>query len=148
VKIATALETLETMEVSTKSSEKFICRFPIGIIGFPHSTNFELLHDPRFFPFMKLRSLEEPGLEFAIIDPWIVKKDYCVEITDADLETLRAKESCELMIFSIITLYPEQASYSLNLAAPVIINIVNKTAIQIIVEDSSMQIRYFVELGD
>jgi len=127
---------------------EFELRFYGDIIGFPHSLKYRLCSDSRIFPFFRLKSLDEPGLEFALIDPWIVKDDYVIEISDTNLESLELKNTRDLMVFSIVTLITGESSISLNLAAPIIINSRNGRGFQIILEDSSLPIRYSVKYGE
>lgn len=127
---------------------EFELRFRGEIIGFPLSVNYRLYSDSRIYPFFKMESLDEPKLEFAVIDPWTVKEDYVIKISDTYLESLELNDTRDLMVFSIVTLIPGKSSMSLNLAAPVIINSRSGRGFQIILEDSSLPIRYSVRFGE
>ncbi|MCD4786544.1 MAG: flagellar assembly protein FliW [Candidatus Eremiobacteraeota bacterium] len=128
--------------------KEFELRFMGEIIGFPQSVSYKLCSDSRIYPFFKLISLDEPGLEFTVTDPWTVKEDYSIEIPDTYLESLELNDSRDLMVLAIVTLIPGKSSMSLNLAAPVIINSRSGRGFQIILEDSSLPIRYSVKFGE
>lgn len=123
------------------------CNFHGRIVGFPDFNVFRLITDSRFFPFIKLESTELPEVKFTLIDPWTILEDYTVKIPDADLEKLKTNDSNDLLILSVVTLHKGKASISVNLAAPLIINLREKTGIQLILEDETLPINYVVNLA-
>ena len=111
-------------------SEDKIVTFQDGIIGFPEMKRFALLHDEergagagiRF-----LQSLDEPGFAMPVMDPLVVKPDYDPEVDD---ELLASAGDIDLKKMSV------------NLQGPIIINIDEHKACQLIVENSSYPVKF------
>jgi len=123
-----------------------VYNFPRGIIGFQDSVRYQLEANARYSPFIKLKSLDEVGVEFVMMDPWIVKEDYRFEISDPDLELLMINNTGDLLILAIVTISRKDSRISLNLMAPVAINQGNKTGCQIILDNPKLPLRYQVSL--
>jgi flagellar assembly factor FliW len=136
-----------TCESQALFPEVFDCCFPRGIIGFPNSTLFKVDASQEFFPFLKLKSLQEPNLEFALLDPWLVCESYRVEIPDEDLQLLQTNDPSDIIIYSIVTLHQKGGAISLNMVAPVVINARLGLAYQIILEDQTLPIRHYVKFS-
>ena len=78
------------MRVTTKAygdidiDERQFVEFPSGILGFEKFTRWALL-DARQKPFFYLQSLELPELAFALIDPFLFRPDYALDVADESL---------------------------------------------------------------
>ena len=120
----------------TIEDEKLIT-FPEGIVGFPFLKQFALIHDAENenAPIMWLQSMEEPTFAMPVIEPLLVVDNYNPTVNDEYMEPVG--ELAEDQIYSLVTITvpPQIENMSVNLKAPIVINMANNKAVQIIVED-------------
>lgn len=125
--------------------------FKEGIPGFEEYKNYQIeLSEDLENPFHKLQSLDEPGLSFIMIDPFLIKQDYHFNLTDSTLEKLEINEPKDIMVFTIITVPDEDyKNITTNLLAPIIINTTNKLAKQIVLTDTNYKTKHnIIESGE
>ena len=120
----------------TIADEKLIT-FPEGIVGFPFLNQFALIHDAdnENSAIMWLQSMEEPAFAMPVMEPNVVIDVYNPMINDeylAPLGDLKPEQTYSLVT---VTVPPEIEKMSVNLKAPIVINMENNKAVQIIVED-------------
>ena len=126
-------------------SEEKIVTFQDGIIGFPEMKRFALLHDEergsgagvRF-----LQSLDEPGFAMPVMDPLAVKPDYDPEVDDELLASAGRITEENLLVLVTVSIPGDLTQMSVNLQGPIIINIDEHRACQLIVENSSYPVKY------
>ena len=118
---------------------------PDGILGFPGETRYVLLeHDSEGTPFKWLQSVDNPGLAFIVIDPHLVVEDYRVEFSDDVTALLGAREpGPQLATMSIIHIPREDPiGMTVNLRAPIVVNVEKRTGAQIILPNENYPIRH------
>lgn len=120
----------------TIEDEKLIT-FPEGIVGFPFLNKFALIHDAENerSAIKWLQSLDEPEFAMPVMEPNKVVDDYAPTVSDENLKPLGELGDEQPFILVTVTVPPEIEKMSVNLKAPVIINMANNQAVQIIVED-------------
>ena len=120
----------------TIADEKLII-FPEGIVGFPFLKTFALIHDAEDekAPIMWLQSMEEPAFAMPVIEPHLVVDDYNPTVNDEFLTPVGELAPDQIYSLVTITVPPEIEKMSVNLKAPIVINMANNKAVQIIVED-------------
>ena len=120
----------------TIADEKLIT-FPDGIVGFPFLNQFALIHDAdnENAPIMWLQSMEEPGFAMPVIEPNMVVDNYNPTVNDEFLEPVGELAPDQIYSLVTITVPPQIEKMSVNLKAPIVINMENNKAVQIIVED-------------
>lgn len=120
----------------TIADEKLII-FPEGIVGFPFLKTFALIHDAEDekAPIMWLQSMEEPGFAMPVIEPNLVMDNYNPTVNDEFLTPVGELAPDQIYSLVTITVPPEIEKMSVNLKAPIVINMANNKAVQIIVED-------------
>ena len=139
------------MKINTKifgeieiADEKIIT-FESGIIGFPDLKSFTLLHDEekgtnagiRF-----LQSLDEPAFAMPVMDPFVVKEDYAPEVDDELLAKLGNLTEDNLLILVTVTIPSDLTRMTVNLQGPIIINVEERKASQIIVEGNAYPVKF------
>ena len=125
-------------------SEEKIVTFQDGIIGFPEMKRFALLHDEergsgagvRF-----LQSLDEPGFAMPVMDPLAVKPDYDPEVDDELLASAGRITEENLLVLVTVSIPGDLTQMSVNLQGPIIINIDEHKACQLIVENSNYPVK-------
>ena len=104
-------------------NELQIIDFPDGILGFDFIKKFIILDagDPGS-PFKWMQAFDEKDLAFVIIRPLDFMNEYELSISQNDLETVKAQNIDELLVFAIVTIPENPRNMTANLQGPVIIN--------------------------
>lgn len=124
--------------------EKQIISFPFGLPGFEQLKEFALL-DSGQYPFYWLQSTSEENVAFIMMDPFLLKEDYQVEVLDSEYATIGLSDKAgSALIFTILTVRASGAMISANLQAPVVINPQTKVGRQFISNNPDLEIRYDV----
>ncbi len=119
--------------------------FPYGIFGFEKLKDFVLL-DAEQQPFYWLQSLDIKETAFVLIDPFVFRKDYVLDVSKSDLDEIDIKSPDDenILIFAIVTVPENHHKMTANLQGPIIINRETKTGRQAISLDSKWKIRHFI----
>lgn len=126
------------MKIETKSlglieiSEKQKIRMPEGFYGFEDYHDFALL-DSEQAPFFWMQSLDNKDLAFIVIDPFLFRPDYEVDVSDECLKLINGTNPEDLIVFVLVTIPPDGSAITANLQGPLIINKKNKKAMQVVV---------------
>jgi flagellar assembly factor FliW len=94
--------------------------FPSGLFGFETVKDFVLIDADRQ-PFYWLQSLEAEHIAFIIINPFLFRPDYELDIDDELLRDIGISSPDKALIFSIVTI-PAAGPMTANLQGPLIIN--------------------------
>lgn len=131
------------MEIETRQfgaitiDEDKIITTPKGIPGFPDLKRYILLDHEELRPFVTLQSVEQGDISFFLMDPFLFKTDYKVDIS-ATLREMGWEEDDKDKIFIYVILnVPDQdpRNITANLMGPLLINILKNQAVQIVVND-------------
>lgn len=117
--------------------EDKLIHFTNGIIGFPDLKMFLLIHDAERETQGGIRwmqSIEEPNFAIPVVDPLAIVNSYNPKIEDELLKVIDVKESSEILVLTTISIPEVVETMSINLMAPIIINVDNHLACQIITE--------------
>ncbi len=115
------INTLHFGEVNVQPHHIFT--FKDGVLGFEFLREFVLISEEGTQPFKWLINLENPEIGFPVLSPWYVENDYNPG-RDIDLD--------RLVLFCIVTLGDESGRMTINLKAPVVLDIENQTGWQVI----------------
>jgi flagellar assembly factor FliW len=95
--------------------------FPRGLFGFETCKDYVLL-DAERQPFYWLQSTDVEGVAFILINPFIFRPDYEVNINNEELADIGIDSPEKALIFSIVTIPPDGGPMTANLQGPLIIN--------------------------
>lgn len=119
--------------------------FPFGIPGFDRLKKYALFSLPDSQPIQWLVSLEDQKVAFPLIDPWTVRKDYAFDLPQIAVEILGIQDKMQIMVLCILRIpQTDPKDMTVNLVAPIIINLQNHMGVQVVLEKTSYQIRHFV----
>ena len=125
-------------------SESDVITFVRAILGFEDLRKFMLVSRPESDPFKWLQSLEDPKVAFVIVEPRLILDNYVVELSQHDIKQLHGTQQLnDYKIFVIMTVpkgHPEKIS--VNLQGPLIINLKNLKAIQMVLNNPEYDIRF------
>ncbi len=111
--------------------EKKIITFPMGIPGFRELKRFVLIEHKD--PIKWLHAVDDPDVAFIVINPFIVFPSYSVDIKDDEELFLGIKGPSDVVIFAILCV--ANNVITANLRCPIVINIANYHAAQILMDD-------------
>ena len=139
--------TIETKELGFVEIEnQDIIKFPHAIYGFENAKNFVLLKDTQkeSNPFMWLQCVDAKEPCFAVIDPYSIFNDYAPQPSIEALQSISLKTE-EFLRYLVIATVPEQVKdLYVNLKCPVVINSEDNIAMQVILENSDYNMRYYL----
>ncbi|HVO65638.1 MAG TPA: flagellar assembly protein FliW [Syntrophales bacterium] len=118
-----------------------------GIIGFEHLKKYILHMQDEKNPFWWYQSLDDGKIAFVVINPFIAKADYEPVISDNDIKFLEIKGPDDVVLLAIVTILQNPFSVSANLRAPIVINAEKRIAKQIILEDQTYPVKYYLTTG-
>jgi flagellar assembly factor FliW len=113
--------------------------FEDGIPGFSHLQFFQLMQEEES-PFFLIQSIEEAGVGFWVIDPFSFFPEYKFELSGVAKEGLRVEEQSQIAVFSIVTIRGNNQA-TVNLKAPVVVNLSNRMSRQVILQEDTYSIR-------
>lgn len=109
-----------------------------GMIGFPDMKKFALVFDEEKKERGKikwLQSMDDAEVAFPVMDPVEVKEDYNPTVNDELLKPLGNLTDENTFVLVTVTASKNIEELSINLKAPIIINLDNMKGAQLIVED-------------
>jgi flagellar assembly factor FliW len=125
-------------------SESDVLTFVRAILGFEDLRQFIIISRPESEPFKWLQSLEDPNVAFVIVEPRLILDNYVVELSQHDIKQLHGTQQLsDYKIFVIMTVpkgHPEKIS--VNLQGPLIVNLKNLKAIQMVLNNPEYDIRF------
>jgi len=123
-------------------SEEKIIGFPHGLPGFPAEKAFAFLPYQIDSPFAYLQSVVEPKLIFLVVDPFAFFKDYEFQLRDEITQELGLLASNLPQIINIVSVPGKTEEMTANLLAPIVINVQNSKAMQVILEKTTYTTRH------
>ncbi|MDY6823439.1 MAG: flagellar assembly protein FliW [Thermodesulfobacteriota bacterium] len=131
---------LKTVQFGTIDvTDDRIVTMPAGMPGFPDQKHFIVLELPRTRPFLWYQSVDDPGLAFSIIRPWLFVQDYSVD-TSAVINEMGwdKSEESSLEVYVIVNAAGKSAEeITANLMGPLLINPTRRQAAQFIIHNGS-----------
>ena len=119
-----------------------------GILGFDHLKRYiVLIQDPKN-PLCWLQSLEDGALAFVVVDPCVIKADYRPEIDKAHRESLEISKEEDIALLCIATIRHQPFGVTVNLRAPLVINMDKCLGAQIVLDDEQYPVRYDIASVD
>ncbi|MBO8164284.1 MAG: flagellar assembly protein FliW [Brevibacillus sp.] len=114
--------------------------FEEGIPGFPHLQFYQLTQHEPGSPFFSLDSMEEEQIGFWVVDPFCFFKDYQFTLSEAAKASLRIDEDTPVGVLNIVTIRGSD-QVTVNLKAPLVLNLANRMAKQVILNDDRYPVR-------
>lgn len=142
----------QNTEIITLNTEKFgevqiskdvIFEFISPIIGFNDLKKYAIVDYKPESPFKWLQSIEDMTLAFPITLCSYFGIDYQFDIPDEEAEKLEISSADDVFVFNIANIpqsNPQGAT--INMLAPIVVNIVNKKAMQLILKNTEFEVRH------
>jgi len=123
--------------------DKHVFEFVLPIIGFDELHKYILLDPSQDTLFKWLQSIEEPGLAFPVISVASLNYDYSIDISDDVIQALEIKNAESLLVMNVTSIPQDNPKgTTINLLAPLIFNVDNQKAGQIVLSGSGYDISH------
>lgn len=122
--------------------EKDVIYFKKGIPGFENLKKFLVFPVEDNDIFSVFQSIEDADIGIIVISPFDVKKDYEVKLEEDLIKRLKIKNEEEVLIMNTVTLSSHMDKITVNLKAPIIINIKERFGEQIILDNENYKIKH------
>lgn len=123
--------------------EDDIIHFPHGLLAFDDIKKYVIIPNPDpQVPFQWLQSVDNTDLAFVITSPFLFLKNYEFDLPDKVIKTLEIGKPEDIMIYSIAVVPENLKEMTINLRGPIIINLTNKRAKQIILDNEKYSLKH------
>lgn len=122
--------------------EADVITFIKGLPGFEGLSKFVLLPVEGNEGFNILHSIEDPDIGLVTISPFSIDESYEVELKDGVIKRLNIEKPEDVLIQNTVTLHSKVENITVNLKAPIVINISNKSGEQIILDSDKYLIKH------
>ena len=124
------------------ATDEQIMEFPQGMPGFPDEKKFALMPYKADSPFFILQSMADANLTFLMINPFAFFNDYEFTLDDGLIAELGVTPDNEPVVFNIVTVKDTVENMTVNLAGPVLVNVRDRKAAQLVIEKTNFPVRY------
>ncbi|SHE36096.1 MULTISPECIES: flagellar assembly protein FliW [Caloramator] len=132
------------MQISTKFfgdlniNNNDIINFEDGIPGLEEYKNYVILNieDSNI---KCLQNIDEKEICLLLINPWDYFKDYEIELSNEEINLLGINGYEDVLVFNVMTIRDDKIT--VNLLAPIVINVKNNKAKQVILNEKKYSIR-------
>ena len=127
---------------SISVGEADILTFPEGMLGFSKIDSYVLVERMDDSLFLWLQATKKPSVAFPLLEPQILERNYKVDLLDEDRKILKLDPALKhAKSFVIITIPTDPTKMTANLKAPIVINLKNRSAKQVILHNQDYPIR-------
>ncbi len=112
--------------------ESIVLEFESGMIGFPEHRRYVILKQRDDSVFMWLHSVDDGGLAFPIVLPWVFHWDYEVKLSDEDMAAIGVERADQISIYCVVSVGADVRKATINLFSPIVVNNDDRRARQVI----------------
>ncbi|MDF2925422.1 MAG: flagellar assembly factor FliW [Paenibacillaceae bacterium] len=127
-------------ELEVKDEE--VLTFLQGMPGFESHQKYVLLKPEELSPFAYLQSVEERELSFLTVDPFAVYPQYDFMLSTEVQEELGIVSEQDVKVLAVVTSKENVADMTMNLLAPLIFNVREKTGKQVVLHNTSYSVKH------
>ncbi|HHY05986.1 MAG TPA: flagellar assembly protein FliW [Clostridia bacterium] len=137
---------IETKHFGTlEVAEDKVITFPQGLFAFEDKKRYILLENEEpESPLWWLQSLDDPNLAFVLLNPFLFKPDYELELSAEDVEELGLEKPQEAAVFCLAVIPQDVKKMTANLLAPLVINAQLKKGKQIVLYHKNYTTKHLV----
>ena len=137
------------MKIKTKYFDEItyeegdILSIPGGLFGFEKYTKFLTIpFNESNDSMISLQSLDNPELSFILMNPFQLYNDYSPILSAEDLGFFKGTKEEDLSYYVIAVLKDTLADSTINLKAPLVLNAMTRTGIQVILDQEEYKFRH------
>jgi len=121
-------------------SEAEVIRFPWGLPGFATLHRFLVMSVDDEQSYIWLQSLDDLSIALPICDPWSIFEDYEAPLPPYAKQSLEIETADSFCVMCVLVARPG-AETTINLLAPIVINIKTRIGRQVTLENSGYSVR-------
>lgn len=121
--------------------ESEVLTFPWGLPGFASLRRFIALNLGGQEKFVWLQSLDDPSVALPTADPWQIFGDYAPHLPPYATSSLDLRNPEDFATLCVVVVTPGAAEMTMNLLAPIVVNLRTKTGRQITLETGGYSVR-------
>ena len=118
-----------------------VIEFPWGLPGFPTHHRWLPLNLDSQPAFIWLQSLDDPSVALPAIDPWMVFENYDPKMPAYAFQSLEIREASDFATLCVVVVTANAEEMTINLMAPILINLRSRKARQIMLDGSTYSAR-------
>ena len=111
-----------------------ILSFDEGILGFEQLKRYAIILCDATEPIQWLQAVDDPSVSLPIINPFLIKQDYELDVDDAELHSIGMPTVDEILVVNVMVLPERIQDSTINLSAPILINMTTRQGRQIVIE--------------
>jgi flagellar assembly factor FliW len=134
------ITTLQFGEITIDEKEIFV--FPQGLPGFEGHPSYIFLQPEPESPFVLMQSVEDPDIAMVLTNPFVFYPDYDFELSEGILKEMEIESAEEIAVWSTVSVRGGAKEATLNLLAPIIVNVKNRRGKQVILHGSSYNTKH------
>ncbi len=119
-----------------------VIHFDEGILGFPRNHRFALVELDELTPFQYLQALDDPPIALLIINPFLLHPAYQFQLGESDMDDLQTDRPENVAVYSVATIPENPAEATINLMAPVLINMEKRRGKQVVLLHAEYPMRH------
>lgn len=116
-------------------------KFRKSLLGFDELVEFEVANVEINPTFKEVNSKEDDSIGFLTVSPFDIDENYEIKLSDNDIEELEIESPEDVLLLNIITLGDSLLTSTVNMKAPIVINIKKNLASQIIIQNDDYNIK-------
>ncbi len=113
-------------------NEGELIEFRRGLFGYEEVTRFVLLNHRDDSPLRWLQAVGSPELAFVVIDPFLFRPDYRVDLTYDERRSIDWDGEGDLVLLAIVGIPENPEEMTANLKGPLVINTASRMGMQMI----------------
>ena len=121
--------------------------FPEGIPGFESCKRFKI-EEIEFMPFFSMSCEDDENVGFIVTSPWYWIQSFEVDLPDDVCRAIGITTPDDAEVLAIVTVREPLETSTMNLAAPLVVSLTNRTASQVILSNPEWPTRVPLKLEE
>ncbi|OCT13152.1 hypothetical protein A8709_20625 [Paenibacillus pectinilyticus] len=140
------LTTLQFGELTVEEQEIFT--FHQGIPGFEDNLRYMFIQPDAESAFFFLQSVDDGDIALVVTNPFMFFPDYDFEIPEGVITEMEIESTDDVAVWSVVTVNKNIQDTSVNLLAPIIVNVNTRVGKQVILHNSSYHAKHKIAPSD
>ncbi|WP_066683523.1 flagellar assembly protein FliW [Christensenella intestinihominis] len=115
-------------------NDQSIISFDGGLPGLEGLEKYAIIRCDQTDPIQWLQSVDNQDVSIPIINPFLLKPDYEIEIDDSELDLIQTHSEEDLVVLCIMVIPDDLTKMTINLMAPLLVNIRKMIGAQIMMD--------------
>ena len=137
-------DTIQKNIIHNSGDEPRVIEMKRGIPGFEGVKCYSLRRRDSESPFCILESLGEAGPRFIAVNPFLACPEYEPVIPDREIRLLEIENPSQIFLMVLVTVRRDPLDVTVNLQAPLVINMDRNLAAQVVLEDQDWPFRHSI----